>query len=119
MDDSRAGRRDQGRSSLPTAAPHLSDLVFKIMLGVKSLQSFSTGYLPHSVFARLKRQRRAGSKVQPIRLRSEEAECKRCGEGLGLAHAAAEALDLLSVRAHFIPPEEEVEKKPPKNPNNL
>lgn len=56
------------------------------------------------MFARLKRQRR---KVEPIRLRSEEAEWKRCGEGLGLAHAAAEALDLLSVGADFNPPEEE------------
>lgn len=63
------------------------------MLGVKSLQSFSTGYRPHFVFARLKLQRRAGSKVEQIRLRSEEPE-RKCGEGLRLARAAAEEVDL-------------------------
>lgn len=77
------------------------------MLGVKSLQSFSAGYLPHLVFARFKRQRGAGSKVEQICLRSEEAEWKRRGEGLRLALAAAEELDLLSVGADFIPLEED------------
>lgn len=76
------------------------------MLGVKSLQSSSTGYLPHLAFARLKRQRRAASKVERIRLRPEEAEWKRRGEGLRLAQAAAGTLDLLSVGADFIPLEE-------------
>lgn len=83
------------------------------MLGVKSLQSFSTGYLPHFVFARLNLQRRAGSKVEQIRLRWGEAEWKRCGEGLRLAQAAAEGTDLLSAGSDFIPLEEE-EGNPPK-----